>query len=157
MPNRKSSRSYFEYPLTKTNKGKISEIIDDEFNRFLKHNMTSMDEATREKLRRMAVDQLSEYMSELSDEKTRWNLDGSVITVHVQTKLDNVAKADLERKKLDERDKYRFIQRSNKWELIYEDSKETGIPYSAFSKEVYRQMYEAAGTAAFYAIDSWFK
>lgn len=156
MQSSKSSRNYFEYALVSSDKVKIKKIIENEFDKFSEHNHLKLSDTDREKLRRLAIEQLSEYMSELSEEKTRWSLDGNIITVKVQTKLNNISKFVLDKKKLSEQENYRFIQKSNKWELIFDPTKKIGIPYNKFNITIYSQMFNAASTAAFYAIVSWF-
>lgn len=156
MATYKSLRNYFEYPLLSSDKEKIQSIIKHEFDKYLHHNMQALNASEYEHLRRMAVDQLSEFMTELSDEKTRWSLDSNVITIRIQSRGKKLSRRTIENLSREKRDCYRFIQKSNKWECHYCTKTRDGISYDEFKQEVYSQMFSATSTAAFYAIDSWF-
>lgn len=156
MTTYKSKRSYFEYPFTDKNKEKIQDIINNEFDKYLNHTANYLSKEDREHLRRLAVDQLSEFMSELSDEKVRWSLESNIITIKVQSHGPRINRQTIESKPDSVKSNYRFIQKSNKWECFFDKSKSLGIPYDEFRLEVYKHVYKAASTAAFYAIDSWF-
>lgn len=151
----KSSRKYFEFPLVGSDKKRVHQLINTEFDRFLRHTGNALTNKDREHLRKMALDQLASFMSELSDNKVRWSLDSNVITVHVQSKIDNLSRQMIEPLPIAERNKYRFTQRSNRWDCVYDSTNPKSLSYDKFKERVYTVMFNAVSTAAFYAVDSW--
>ena len=154
-----SKREFFEFPLEQEHKDKITELIDNEFDKYLKRHALSLTEKKREVLRRRVNDQLSEYMTELSDNKIRWSLASEVITIKVKHTNTDDSQSKIKRYSKKMQSNYRFIEKSNKWEYL-KDTKtkgdKPGISYDEFVQRVYDELYLSATTAAFYGIASWF-
>lgn len=154
-----NKREFFEFPFEQEHKNKITEVIDKEFNKYIQRNGVRLPIKEREALRRQVNDQLSEYMTELSDNKIRWSLASEVITIKVKHTNTTDSQSKIKRYSEKMKNNYRFIEKSNKWEYLKDLSRKDekpGISYDEFVQKVYEELYSSASTAAFYGIASWF-
>lgn len=154
-----SKQEFFEFPLSEEQKTKVNDIINNEFDKYLRRNALAISDKDRNTLHNRVTDQLSAYMTELTDNKIRWSLASEVITIKVKHPNTKDTQSKIKRYSEKMQSNYRFIEKSNKWEYLKDTSKndnKPGITYSEFTQRVYKELFSSASTAAFYGIASWF-
>lgn len=143
----------YQIPFTVRQLKIIDKNIEETLESYLKKNPDEFVSANEiEHLKGMAKDQLTVYIQSLANSSERWSMSHKKLGVLIKSS-SKLMKKDLISMLDNPKEDY-FSNKDGSWVLSNKSDK-SAMSFSDFSKEIYKDLYESASTAAFYAIESF--